>query len=302
MKNSTSKQLKLGIPKGSLEDATITLFERAGWKIHKHTRNYFPDINDPEITARLCRVQEIPSYLQDGILDLALTGKDWMVEMGINTNDPNSKVVHIADLIYSKVSNCPARWVLAVAGDSPFKTPHDLKNKRIATELEGVTKNYFEKLGIPVQINYSWGATEAKVVEGLADAIVEVTETETTIKAHGLRVIDEVFVTNTVLVANKDAYNNPAKRKKIEQINLLLQGALRAESLVGLKMNAPANKLENILQLLPSLNSPTVSNLRDSTWLSLETVVSSSLVRDLIPQLKSLGAEGILEYSLNKVI
>jgi len=297
-----SEQLKLGIPKGSLEEATITLFERAGWKIHKHTRNYFPDINDPEITARLCRVQEIPSYLQDGILDLALTGKDWMVEMGVNTDDPNSNVIHIADLIYSKVSNCVARWVLAVAGDSPFKTPQDLKNKRIATELEGVTTNYFQKLGIPVHINYSWGATEAKVVEGLADAIVEVTETETTIKAHGLRIIDEVFITNTVLVANKNAYNNPVKRKKIDQINLLLQGALKAESLVGLKMNAPTDKLENILALLPSLNSPTVSNLRDSTWLSLETVVDISLVRDLIPQLKMLGAEGILEYSLNKVI
>ena len=297
-----SEQLKLGIPKGSLEDATITLFDRAGWKIHKHARNYFPEINDAEIAARLCRVQEIPSYLQDGILDLALTGKDWMMEMGVNTDDPNSQVVHIADLIYSKVSNRAARWVLAVAGDSPFQSPQDLKGKRIATELEGVTKSYFEKLGIPVQINYSWGATEAKVVEGLADAIVEVTETETTIKAHGLRIIDEVFVTNTVLVANRDALNNPAKRKKIEQITLLLQGALKAESLVGLKMNAPADKLESILELLPALNSPTISSLRDSTWLSLETVVDISLVRDLIPQLKNLGAEGILEYSLNKVI
>ena len=302
MEKNIVEQIKLGIPKGSLEESTIALFDRAGWKIHKHVRNYFPDINDSEITARLCRVQEIPSYLQDGILDLALTGKDWMMEMGIDTSDPNSNVVHIADLIYSKVSNRPARWVLAVAGDSPFMTPHDLKNKRIATELEGVTKNYFEKLGIPVQINYSWGATEAKVVEGLADAIVEVTETETTIKAHGLRVIDEVFITNTVLVANRDAFNNPAKRKKIDQINLLLQGALKAESLVGLKMNAPTSNLENILGLLPSLNSPTVSNLRDSTWLSLETVVDSSLVRDLIPELRALGAEGILEYSLNKVI
>lgn len=295
-------QLKLGIPKGSLEESTITLFDRAGWKIHKHPRNYFPDINDSEITARLCRVQEIPSYLADGILDLALTGKDWMMEMGMDTNDPNCNVVHIADLIYSKVSKKPARWVLAVAGDSPYQKPTDLKGKRIATELEGLTHAYFEKLNIPVDIAYSWGATEAKVVEGLADAIVEVTETETTIKAHGLRVIDEVFVTNTVLVANKDAYNDPIKRKKIDQINLLLQGALNAESLVCLKMNAPANKLEEILELLPALNSPTVSTLRDSTWLSLETVVNTSLVRDLIPQLRHIGAEGILEYSLNKVI
>ncbi len=297
-----SEQLKLGIPKGSLEESTINLFDRAGWKIHKHARNYFPEINDHEITARLCRVQEIPSYLQDGILDLALTGKDWMIEMGVDLNDPNSNVVHIADLIYSKVSNRPARWVLAVAGDSPYQKPQDLAGKRIATELEGMTTNYFKKLGIDVQINYSWGATEAKVVEGLADAIVEVTETETTIKAHGLRVIDEVFITNTVLVANKDAYNNPAKRKKIEQINLLLQGALKAESLVGIKMNAPANKLDSILALLPALNSPTVSALKDSNWLSLETVVEKSLVRDLIPKLRQTGAEGILEYSLNKVI
>ncbi len=297
-----SEQLKLGIPKGSLEESTINLFARAGWKVHKHARNYFPEINDPEITARLCRVQEIPSYLQEGILDLALTGKDWMLEMGVDPSDPNSNVVHIADLIYSKVSNRPARWVLAVAGNSPFQKPQDLAGKRIATELEGMTTNYFKNLGIDVQINYSWGATEAKVVEGLADAIVEVTETETTIKAHGLRVIDEVFVTNTVLIANKDAFNNLIKRKKIDQINLLLQGALKAESLVGLKMNAPANKLEQILKLLPSLNSPTVSTLNDNNWLSLEIVVEKSLVRDLIPNLRLAGAEGILEYSLNKVI
>lgn len=297
-----SNQLKLGIPKGSLEESTISLFDRAGWKIHKHIRNYFPDINDPEITARLCRVQEIPHYIEDGILDLALTGKDWVEEMGVDMESENSKVVHLADLVYSKVSNKPARWVLAVAGDSPYQKPQDLQGKRISTELKGVTQKYFERLGIPVQINYSWGATEAKVVEGLADAIVEVTETETTIKAHGLRVIDEVFVTNTVLIANRTALNDPAKRRKIDQISLLLQGALKAESLVGLKMNAPAQKLDDILALLPALNSPTVANLKDSNWLSLETVVDKNLVRDLIPQLREKGAEGILEYALNKVI
>ena len=297
-----SNQLKLGIPKGSLEESTISLFDRAGWKIHKHIRNYFPDINDPDITARLCRVQEIPHYIEDGILDLALTGKDWVEEMGVDMESENSKVVHLADLVYSKVSNRPARWVLAVAGDSPYKKPQDLQGKRISTELKGVTQKYFDKLASPVQINYSWGATEAKVVEGLADAIVEVTETETTIKAHGLRVIDEVFVTNTVLIANRTALNDPIKRKKIEQISLLLQGALKAESLVGLKMNAPASKLDDILALLPALNSPTVANLKDSNWLSLETVVDKHLVRDLIPQLREKGAEGILEYALNKVI
>lgn len=294
--------LKLGIPKGSLEDATISLFDRAGWKIHKHERNYFPEINDSEITPRLCRVQEIPHYLEEGILDLALTGKDWMLEMQVDTDAPDSKVVKVADLVYSKVSTRHARWVLAVAGNSPYTKPEDLKGKRIATELKGVTTRYFENLGIDVEISYSWGATEAKVVEGLADAIVEVTETETTIKAHGLRVIGEVLITNTVLVANRNAWNDPQKRQKMEQISLLLQGALQAESYVCLKMNAPAEHLEKILELLPSLNSPTISSLRDSTWLSLETVVESSFVRDLIPKLRNAGAEGILEYSLNKVI
>ena len=287
--------LKLGLPKGSLEDPTIDLFDRAGWKVRKHPRNYFPDINDPEITARLCRVQEIPLYIQDGVLDLGLTGKDWVKET-------KADVVVVSDLIYSKVSNKPARWVLAVADDSPYQKPEDLAGKRIATELMGVCTEYFKERNIPVNINYSWGATEAKVVEGLADAIVEVTETETTIRAHDLRVIDEVLVTNTVLIANAAAMQDPEKRRKIEQIDLLLQGALRAESLVCLKMNAPAAKLDAVLALLPSLNSPTVAPLQNGEWLSLETVVSTGIVRDLIPQLREAGAEGILEYALNKVI
>ena len=211
-------------------------------------------------------------------------------------------VVVVSDLIYSKVSNKPARWVLAVADDSPYRKPEDLAGKRIATELMGVCTEYFKERNIPVNINYSWGATEAKVVEGLADAIVEVTETETTIRAHDLRVIDEVLVTNTVLIANAAAMQDPEKRRKIEQIDLLLQGALRAESLVCLKMNAPAAKLEAVLALLPSLNSPTVAPLQNGEWLSLETVVSTGIVRDLIPQLREAGAEGILEYALNKVI
>ncbi len=287
--------LKLGLPKGSLEDATISLFERAGWKIRKHLRNYFPAINDPDITARLCRVQEIPRYIQDGVLDVGLTGKDWLLETGAD--------VHVvSDLIYSKVSSKPARWVLAVAGDSPFHKPADLAGKRISTELLGVTEAYFKERNIPVHISYSWGATEAKVVEGLADAIVEVTETETTIHAHGLRIIDEVLITNTVLIAGHEAWADPAKRAKIEQIDLLLHGALRAESLVCIKMNAPAENLDAILDLLPALNSPTVSGLRNSSWLSVETVVGVDTVRDLIPRLRHAGAEGIIEYSLNKVI
>ena len=297
-------KLKLGIPKGSLEEATISLFEKAGWKIHKHVRNYFPDINDREITARLCRVQEIPEYIQNGILDLALTGKDWLEERQVQygSKESDAPVVVISDLIYSKVSNRKARWVLAVAGDSDFEKAEDLAGKRVSTELLGVTKRYFEEKGIDVQVNYSWGATEAKVVEGLADAIVEVTETETTIRAHNLRVIDEVMASNTVLIANRDAWNDPEKRRKIEQIDLLLQGALRAESFVCLKMNAPTAKLDDILKLLPALNSPTVAALKDPAWVSLETVVDTHFVRDLIPQLREMGAEGILEYSLNKVI
>ncbi len=293
----TADILKLGVPKGSLEDATINLFERAGWRIRKHHRNYFPDINDPEISASLCRTQEIGRYVMDGVLDVGLTGLDWLIE-----TDTLNHVVRVADLVYSKSSNRPARWVLAVAGDSPFHKPEDLAGKRIATELEGITSNYFESKGIDVNIFYSWGATEAKVVEGLADGIVEVTETGTTIKAHGLRIIDEVMCSNTVLIANKDAWNDPFKRKKIEQIDLLLQGSLRAESLVCLKLNAPSSNLDNILDLLPALNSPTVSPLRNSDWLSVETVVGTDIVRDLIPKLRAAGAEGIIEYALNKVI
>lgn len=287
--------LKLGLPKGSLEEPTIDLFARAGWKVRKHHRNYFPDIDDPEITARLCRVQEIPLYVQDGVLDAGLTGKDWVAETGAD--------VHIvSELAYSRATSRPARWVLAVAGDSPYQTPQDLAGKRVATELMGVCTAYFASRNIPVTISHSWGATEAKVVEGLADAIVEVTETETTIKAHNLRIIDEVFVTSTVFVASAAAWADPAKRAKIEQIDLLLQGALRAESLVCIKLNAPAAHLPAILDLLPALNSPTVSPLQDSSWCSVETVVSTGMVRDLIPRLRSAGAEGILEYALNKVI
>ena len=295
MSSNNNPIIKLGLPKGSLEKPTLNLFERSGWKVHQHHRNYFPEINDPEITARLCRVQEIPSYIEDGILDVGLTGKDWLMETGADV-----KVV--SDLIYSKVSNRPARWVLAVAGDSPYKRPEDLAGKRVATELLGVTKKYFEEAGIDVDVQYSWGATEAKVVEGLADAIVEVTETGTTIRAHGLRIIAEVLVTNTQLVTSEAAWADPEKRRKIEQIDMLLQGALRAESLVGLKMNVPSDKLDAILGEIPSLNSPTIAELKDTTWHSVEIVVDQSIVRDLIPRLKAEGAEGIIEYALNKVI
>ena len=287
--------LKLGLPKGSLEESTLALFAKSGWKISMRNRNYFPEINDPQMSVSLCRPQEMPVYVADGILDAGLTGKDWVQE--------NNADVHVvADLIYSKMSNRPARWVLAVAGDSPYTKPEDLAGKRVATEIMGLTRRYFEDRNIPVKVSYSWGATEAKVVEGLVDAIVEVTETGTTIRAHGLRIIDEVLVTNTQFIASKEAWANPEKRRKIEQITMLLQGALRAEAMVGLKMNAPTANLDAILKLLPSLNSPTIANLQDARWVSLEIVVDSGLVRDLIPSLVAAGVEGIIEYPLNKVI
>jgi ATP phosphoribosyltransferase len=211
-------------------------------------------------------------------------------------------LVVAADLVYSKMSNRPARWVLAVAGDSPYHRPEDLAGKRVATEIMGLTRKYFEGRNIPVIINYSWGATEAKVIEGLADAIVEVTETGATIRANGLRIIDEVLTTNTQLIANREAWADPWKRRKIGQITMLLQGALRADSLVGVKMNVPADRLDVILALVPSLNSPTIAHLHDSDWLSLEIVIETGVVRELIPRLVEAGAQGIIEYSLNKVI
>ena len=287
--------IKLGVPKGSLEEATLTLFERAGWKIRRHLRNYFPDINDADISVSLCRAQEMARYVHDGILDVGLTGRDWVLET-------EADVHVVCDLVYSKSSNRPARWVLAVASDSPYREPEDLAGKHIATELQGVTRRFFEERGVPVKVSYSWGATEAKVVEGLADAIVEVTETGTTIRAHGLRILTDVMVTNTVLIANKASWRDEAKRAKIEQLELLMQGALHAETLVCLKMNAPATRLDAVLALLPALNSPTVSTLRDASWLSVESVVNKELVRDLIPKLRAAGAEGIIEFALNKVV
>ncbi|MBQ4132451.1 MAG: ATP phosphoribosyltransferase [Desulfovibrionaceae bacterium] len=292
--NSEGK-LKLGIPKGSLEQATINLFAKSGWKIRTDSRNYFPHINDPDIAVSLARAQEIPRYVSDGVFDVGLSGKDWILEN-------NADVVVVDDLIYSKVSSRKARWVLAVAGNSPYNKVEDLEGCRIATEIIGVSEKFFADAGVRVKVEYSWGATEAKVVEGLADAIIEVTETGSTIDAHGLRIIATVMETNTQLIANKKAWADPKKRKKIEQINLLLQGALRAESLVGLKMNVPAAKLENVVSILPSLNFPTVAPLQNAEWVAVEAVVDVSQVRDLIPQLTEGGAEGIIEYALNKVI
>jgi ATP phosphoribosyltransferase len=289
------RTLKLGIPKGSLQDATIALFRRSGWKINVNGRSYFPEINDDSMECAICRAQEMSRYVENGTLDAGLTGKDWIAEN-------NSDVHVVCDLVYSKVSARPARWILAVPCDSPVKTLEDLNGKKIATELVEFTKRYFAEHNVKVSVEFSWGATEAKVVSGLADAIVEVTETGSTIKAHGLRIIHELMQTNTQLIANQEAWKVPAKREKIEQIALLLKGALLGEKLVGIKMNVPKERLEAVVALLPSLNAPTIAHLYMSEWLSVETVVETNVVRDLIPQLLKAGAEGIIEYPLNKVV
>lgn len=289
-------KLRLGIPKGSLEKATIDLFRRAGWNIKVNGRSYFPDIDDPEIACSMCRAQEMSRYVENGTLDCGLTGKDWIME-----ND--SRVVVVADLMYSKTSQNPVRWVLAVPADSPIKSINDLAGKKIATELVNYTRRYFESRQIPVKVEFSWGATEAKVAAGLVDAIVEVTETGSTLRAHGLKIIHEFFQSNTQLIANPEVWeNNPAKREKIENIVVLLLGALRAERMVGLKMNCPEKNLRKVVDLLPSLLAPTISPLYETDWYSVEVVVNASEVRVLVPRLVAAGAQGIVEYPLHKVI
>jgi len=290
-----NSQLKLGIPKGSLQNATIALFKRSGWHININGRSYFPEIDDNSIDCAICRAQEMSRYVESGTLDAGLTGKDWIAE--------NESDVHIVtDLVYSKVSSRPARWVIAVPYDSPIKKLEDLAGKKIATELTEFTRRYFAERNIAVEVEFSWGATEAKVVSGLADAVVEVTETESTIKAHGLRIIHELMQTNTQLIVNREAWQNPEKKRKVEQIALLLQGALLGEKMVGVKMNVPQGRMEEVIALLPSLNAPTVASLYQSDWFSVEVVVSEEAVRELIPRLLEHGAEGIIEYPLNKVI
>ncbi len=287
--------LQVGIPKGSLENATIELFRRSGWKISVSSRSYFPIVDDDEIRCTLVRAQEMSRFVEIGTLDVGLTGKDWIME-----ND--SDVVVVEDLVYSKASPTPARWVLVVAEDSPIRRLEDLEGKKIFTELVNFTKRYFSERKIHVQVEFSWGATEGKIIEGLSDAIVEVTETGSTLRANNLRIVEELLQTNTQLIANRDSYQDPWKREKIEQISLLLQGALRAEGMVGLKMNVPANDLKSVIEILPSITAPTVSNLFQNDWFSVETIISEKIVRELIPKLQKLGAVGIIEYPLNKVI
>ncbi|MDT8378175.1 MAG: ATP phosphoribosyltransferase [Desulfotignum sp.] len=289
------KILKLGIPKGSLQNATIDLFRRSGWKINVEGRSYFPDIDDDTIECALCRAQEMSINVETGVIDAGLTGLDWVAEH-------ESDVHVVTDLVYSKVSARPARWVVAVANDSPIQTLKDLEGKTISTELVKFTQRFFKERNIDVTVKFSWGATEAKIVSGLADAIVEITETESTIRAHNLRVIHEVMETNTQLIANKTAWQNPVKKEKIEQIAQLLQGALVADRMVGIKMNVPEKKIAKIVSLLPSLNAPTIASLYQSDWFSVESIIDTRYVRDLIPQLLKQGAEGIIEYPLNKVL
>ena len=289
------KMLKIGIPKGSLENATIELFRKSGWKITVSSRSYFPMVDDDEIRCTLVRAQEMSRFVETGTLDVGLTGKDWIMEN-------NSEVVVVQDLIYSKTSASPARWVLVVAEDSPIRQLKDLRGKKIFTELVSFTKRYFAERNIEVDVEFSWGATEGKVIEGLCDAIVEVTETGSTLRANNLRIVEELLQTNTQLIANREAYQDPWKREKIEQISLLLQGALRAEGMVGLKMNVSANDLKGVIEILPSITAPTVSNLFQNDWFSVETIISEKIVRELIPKLQKRGAVGIIEYPLNKVI
>ena len=289
--------LKLGIPKGSLEQATVDLFAQAGWRITSFSRNYFPSVDDHELACSLVRPQEMALYVAEGTLDLGLTGQDWILERACE-----EKVVPIATLDYSKSSNKPCRWVLVVREDSPVHTLADLQGKRIATELEQVTRAYLDKHGVQAEVVFSWGATEAKVVEGLVDAVVEITETGSTIRAHGLRIVEDVLHTSTQLIANQAAYADPWKKDKIDQIALLLSAAMAARHKVILKMNVPAERLADLLAFLPSLQSPTVNHLTDSQWLAVESVVDRAQVRDLIPRLKRVGAMGILEYDLKKVL
>jgi ATP phosphoribosyltransferase len=295
------RMLRLGLPKGSLEQPTIELFRKAGWKITNADRSYFPQIDDPEIRCALVRPQEMPRYIAGGTLDAGVTGKDWIVE-----NDVELHVVD--DFVYSKTSLRPTRWVLAVPADSPVRRLEDLAGKRIASEMTRFTERFFRERGIPVEVEFSWGATEAKAADGLVDAVVEVTETGTTLRAHGLRIVAELLESNPQLVANPAAWADPWKREKIEQISLLLRGGMAAESRVGIKLNVRRQDLEAVISMIPSITAPTVANLYPTAslhgeeWFSVESVVDEATVRDLIPKLIRAGAVGIVEYPLNKVI
>ncbi len=286
--------LKLGLPKGSLQESTFELFKKAGWNIRSRERSYYPSIDDQEIEVMLIRAQEIARYVESGVLDCGLTGSDWVAESG-------AKVKHVADLVYAKQGLRKVRWVLAVPENSKFKTVKALKGKRIATELVNVTRKYLKEQKVAASVEFSWGATEAKPPE-LADAIVELTETGSSLKANHLKIIDTVLESNTVVIANQTCLINAWKREKLDNIILLLKGALQAETKVGLKMNVMKSRLRGVLTLLPALQTPTIAELSNSAWVDVDTVVDESVVRELIPKLKKAGATGIVEYPLNKVI
>jgi ATP phosphoribosyltransferase len=286
--------LKLGIPKGSLQESTVRLFGKAGYRVVVSDRSYIPSIDDPEIECVMFRAQEMARYVERGLLDVGLTGKDWIVE-----NDAD--VVEVADLVYSKATTRKYRWVVAVPENSDIHTIKDLEGKRIATELVEATRRYLAKHGVHAEVEYSWGATEIKA-PNLVDAIVEGTETGSSLRANRLRIVDTVVESNTKLIANKDAWADPWKRDKIERLAILLVGALEAEAKVGLKMNVPRDRLDEVVRELPALHTPTISNQTDADWVALEVITDAPTVRDLIPKLKRAGASGIIEYPLNKVI
>jgi ATP phosphoribosyltransferase len=289
-----SNVLKLGIPAGSLQEATAELFRRAGYKIAFSARSYYPTINDEEIECLLIRAQEMARYVQDGVLDAGLTGYDWIMETGAD-------VFEVAELVFSKVSRRPVRWVLCVPQDSPVKTVKDLQGMRIATEAVGLTTRYLQQHGVTAKVEFSWGATEVKPPK-LADAIVEVTETGSSIKANNLRIVDEVLQSTTRFIANHTAIADPWKKQKIDDIVLMLRGAMAAEGRVGLMMNVEQKDLTKILSLLPALQNPTVSELSDKRWAAVNTILDESIVRHLLPRLSAAGARGIVEYPLSKII
>jgi len=290
----SSNVLKLGIPKGSLEEATVKLFAKAGYSIKIKSRSYFPSIDDNEIECMLIRAQEIARYVENGVLDAGLTGKDWVQE---NRAD----VVEIADLIYSKTSSQPVRWVLAVPNESPIQSVKDLQGKRIATEAVNMTVDYLKKHGVTADVEFSWGATEVKPPK-LVDAIVEITETGSSLRANNLRIIETLMESNTKFVMNKEAYGNPWKKKKVERLVLMLQSAMAANGQVGLMMNVPKNKLDEIMKILPEGKKPTIAELTDSNWMDLTVILEEKLVREIAPDLKTLGVEDIVEYPINKII
>lgn len=287
-------KIKLGLPKGSLQDATLELFRRAGYNFVVSERSYFPSIDDEELEAMLIRAQEMARYVQDGVFDVGLTGRDWIIET-------NGDVIEVADLIYAKRSMRPVRWVLAVPNASGIKTVKDLAGKRIATEVVNIARKYLEKHGVEADVEFSWGATEAKVPD-LVDAIIEVTETGSSLRANNLRIVETVLESTTKLIANKKAWADPSKRRKIENMALMLRGAIMAEGKVGIKLNVPRANLDAVVKILPAMKNPTVNSLNDPDWVAVETIVDENLVRKIVPELKREGGCDIIEYPLNKVI